>query len=103
MDMKYLNWIEIDSDAVIHNVNSLSRLAGPRVSVAAATKANGYGHGLAQMVQILRTTGVDYLALHSTAEADAARSAGWNRKIMLVGGIAPEDIDAVEADRFARI
>lgn len=95
MREKYLSWIEIDRTAIHHNVTNLSRLAGTGVSVAAAVKANGYGHGLPQMVEILKDTDVQYLALHSTADADAARAAGWNRRIMLVGGVAPADIDAV--------
>ena len=95
MDKRILSWIEIDRKAVLRNVANLSRLAGPKVAMAAAVKANGYGHGLAQMVAILQDTSVPYLALHNTAEADMARCSGWDRKIMLVGGIAPEDIDAV--------
>jgi len=95
MSMEHLSWIEIDRTAILHNVTNLSRLAGDGVSVAAAVKANGYGHGLAQMVEILKDTEVDYLALHSTAEAETARAAGWDRRIMLVGGVAPEEIDAV--------
>jgi alanine racemase len=63
--------------------------------VAAAVKADGYGHGLLPMVEILKDTDVEYLALHNTAEADTARAAGWDRRIMLVGGVAPEEIDAV--------
>jgi alanine racemase len=95
MNKRYLNWIEIDRDAIVNNIANLSRLAGPKVKVAAAVKANGYGHGLSQMVDILKGTDVDYLALHSTAEADTARAAGWDRSILLVGAVAPDDIDAV--------
>ena len=95
MAMKNLNWIEIDRKTILANVRNLSRLAGTKVAVAAAVKANGYGHGLAEMTAILKDSPVQYLALHSTVEAEAAREAGWARKILLVGGIAPEDIDAV--------
>ncbi len=95
MDTKSLTWIEIDRKAILANVRNLGRLAGADVAMAAAVKANGYGHGLAEMTTILRDGPVQYLALHSTSDAEAARAAGWDRKILLVGGIAPEDIDAV--------
>lgn len=95
MDKRLLNWIEIDSAAIKNNVANLLRLAGPKVKLAAAVKANGYGHGLPEMVAILKETKVSHLALHSTAEADTAREAGWDRRIMLVGPVAPDDIDAI--------
>jgi alanine racemase len=95
MDKKTLSWIEIDRKAILNNIANLGRLAGPKVAMAATVKANGYGHGLPEMVAILKATQVPYLALHTTAEAETARAAGWERKIMMVGGIAPEDIDAV--------
>ena len=40
---------------------------------AVAVKANGYGHGLPQMVKILKKTAVSHLALHSTSEAENQR------------------------------
>jgi alanine racemase len=95
MRMKNLTWIDVDRKTILANVRNLGRLAGTKVAMAAAVKANGYGHGLAEMTAILKDGPVEYLALHSTLEAEAAREAGWDRKILLVGGIAPEDIDAV--------
>ena len=95
MDKKNLSWIEIDRRAIENNIARLAKLAGPNVAIAAAAKANAYGHGLPEIVQILHHTGVPYLALHSTAEAETARAAGWEHKILMVGGIAPDDVDAI--------
>ena len=95
MGMMSLNWIDIDRAAILRNVAKLGRLAGIKVMMAAAAKANGYGHGLAEMVTILRSSPVTYLALHSADEAETARHADWDRRIMLVGGVAPEEIEAV--------
>lgn len=95
MDTKLLSWIEIDRRAIQKNMANLGRLAGPRVLMAAAIKANGYGHGLPEMVAILQDTTAQYVALHSTAEADTARASGWDRRILMVGPVGPDDIDAV--------
>lgn len=95
MNNRLLNWIEIDRAAILKNIKNLSRLAGSGVEIAAALKANAYGHGLQEMVSILKGSSVLYLTLHSPAEAEIARAAGWNRKIILVGGVAPANIDAV--------
>jgi alanine racemase len=95
METNVLSWIEIDRTAIVRNISNLSGLAGPKVAIAAAVKANGYGHGLTEMVTILKDTTTPYVAVHNTAEAETARAAGWDRRIMLVGGIAPGDVDAV--------
>jgi alanine racemase len=90
-----LNWIEIDRTRILANVKFLSSLLGKKTRLAAAVKANGYGHGLAEMVAILSGSPVDYLALHSLDEAETARAAGWSKKIIIVGPIAPEQAEAV--------
>ena len=95
MKTKPLNWIEIDHKAILNNIANLQKLAGSTTNIAAAVKANGYGHGLREMAAILLDSSVPCLAVHSTQEAEIARLAGWQRDIMMVGPIAPDDIDAV--------
>lgn len=92
---KQAAWIEIDRQAIIDNIGNLTRLAGRDTSLSVAVKANGYGHGLPQMIAILAETNVPYIAVHSSSEADLARSSGWTRRIMMVGPILPDDIDAI--------
>lgn len=95
MNEKKLNWIEISRRTVLDNLKSLIRLAGPGVDIAVAAKANGYGHGLPEIVSILNNSKAACLALHSIAESELARQAGWQKKIILVGGFAPEEIDGI--------
>ncbi len=95
MPSSHLTWIEINRSAFLGNLSALRRLVGPDVAVAAAVKANAYGHGLHEIVSILSTVGCEYLAVHSIAEAEAARKAGWSRRIMLVGPVLPDHINAV--------
>ena len=90
-----LTWIEIDRATLLNNIKNLSRLIGPKVQIALAAKANAYGHGLQEIVTALKNGPAPYLALHSTSEAELARRAGWSGKIMLVGGVADSDIEAV--------
>jgi alanine racemase len=94
MEKKYLNWIELDSRALKKNIGTIKKLAGPR-QIAAAIKGNAYGHGLPQMVALLMREDVPYIALHSIEEAETARRAGWDRKILIVGYIAHQDLASV--------
>ena len=90
-----LNWIELSRAALDHNLRSLSRLAGKR-AIAVSLKANAYGHGLAQMVSLLKDhREIEYVTVHSLEEAALCREFGWDRKIMTLGPIALSELGAV--------
>ncbi len=97
MKQKFLNWLEIDSGAIKKNIKTIRKLAGRR-QIAIALKANAYGHGLAEIISLLlkvKKTNIQYIALHSLDEATLARKFGWDRKILMVGYIALNDLSAV--------
>ncbi len=75
-------------------MNTIRGLAGKR-KVAVAVKANAYGHGLKEMISLLRAEDVEYIAVHSHGEAASARAFGWDRNILVVGYIALSDLQAV--------
>lgn len=41
-------WIEIDTEALRHNVRQIRKLVGPKVELMAVVKADAYGHGAEQ-------------------------------------------------------
>ncbi|UCD93503.1 MAG: alanine racemase, partial [Candidatus Zixiibacteriota bacterium] len=94
MEKKYLTWIELSSDAFRKNIATIRTLAGKR-KIAAAVKANAYGHGLKEMIALLDREDVEYVAVHSLEEAAGARKFGWQRDILIVGYISLSDLDAV--------
>ncbi|OHB56448.1 MAG: alanine racemase [Planctomycetes bacterium GWF2_50_10] len=59
----------IYSDALIHNARTLSSHTGPKVKFCAVVKANAYGHGIAEVVNILKDGPVDFFAVASLYEA----------------------------------
>lgn len=94
MRKKHLTWVEINARKLSGNISTIRKLAGKRL-VAAAVKANGYGHGLELMVDLLRKEKIEYLAVHSREEAERARRRGWKRKILVVGYIPLADLEVV--------
>lgn len=94
MRKKHLTWVEINARKLSGNISTIRKLAGKRL-VAAAVKANGYGHGLELMVDLLRQEKIEYLAVHSREEAERARRRGWKRKILVVGYIPLADLEVV--------
>jgi len=57
------------SEALLHNVRTLRSLCRPDTKFCAVVKANAYGHGLAEIVNILRNAPVDFFAVASLYEA----------------------------------
>jgi len=94
MAKRPLTWIELDSKAFSRNIQTLRDMAGGR-PIAAAIKGNAYGHGLHEMITLLKPTGIEYIALHSLEEVALARRFGWEDKILVVGYIALDDLEAV--------
>ncbi|MCK4606822.1 MAG: alanine racemase [candidate division Zixibacteria bacterium] len=91
----YLNWIELSRSALAHNIGSLRGLAGKRL-LAISVKANGYGHGLGEIVKLLTAEpAADYITVHTLDEALAAREAGWERRIMVLGPLPPDGLEQV--------
>jgi len=92
---KFLNWIELSRSALKKNVATLSGLAHGKI-LSVSVKANAYGHGLPEIVSMLRTQKeVTYLTVHSLEEAVLCRQSGWDRKIITLGPILPNDAEAV--------
>ena len=90
-----LHWIELSRSALDRNIVALKKLAGKR-QLALSVKANAYGHGLVELVSMVaKNNAVDYLAVHSFEEALSARQAGWQKRIMLLGPVASENLDAL--------
>ena len=90
-----LNWIEISRSALEKNINSLAALAPGRI-MSVCVKANAYGHGLAQIVHIVRDNPkCNTPTVHSLDEAIVCRAAGWTRNIMVLGPLPDDRADAV--------
>ncbi len=77
-------WVEVDLDALTHNVTEIKRLAG-RQTLCAVVKADGYGHGAVECTRLFQKHGVDFFAVASITEALELRQAGIDSSILLLG------------------
>ncbi len=93
--IRKLQWIELSQKALHKNILSLTNLA-PNKIFAACVKSNAYGHGISEMVTILKENRrVNYLTVHSMREAIKCRRAGWRKQILLLGPVELCDTDAI--------
>ncbi|MFA6524657.1 MAG: alanine racemase [Patescibacteria group bacterium] len=79
-----LTWIEIDSQALKHNLAQFKELTGPNVLLMPIIKSNAYGHGIVEVANILSEAGVDYLGVVNGTEALLLRSKSLNTPILVL-------------------
>ena len=80
-------WVEIDLDALAHNVRSIKALLNPQTAMMAVVKADAYGHGAVTTAQTVLQHGADWLAVATVTEGIELRQAGINCNILLLGAI----------------
>lgn len=83
-------WLEIDLDAVTHNVKTIRRIAGKNSEIMAVVKANAYGHDAIEISRVALESGVTRLGVGALEEGIILRQAGIKAPILLLG-LAPED------------
>ncbi len=77
-------WIEISRSALLSNAYSFQTLV-PDKKIMGVIKANAYGHGLPQAVEILEQSGVVWYGVDSLDEALAVREAGGTKPVLILG------------------
>jgi Alr-MurF fusion protein len=78
-------WIEIDTDAIAHNVSFLKTLMGADVKMMAMVEGDAYGHGALAVSTTALLNGADYLGVAALAEAVFLRESGIAAPILVLG------------------
>ena len=81
--------LEVNLDAMIHNLNYFRSLLSPVTRLTAMVKASSYGAGDAEVAQMLQHQGVDYLAVAFADEGVLLREKGITMPIVVLN--ADED------------
>jgi alanine racemase len=92
------SWIEVDLDAIRHNVATIADLVAP-ADVCAVVKADGYGHGDVPVAEAAIGAGASWLAVALISEAVRLREAGIEVPILLLS--EPVAGDAAEVVRWS--
>src|SRR6478609_4618189 len=85
------SWVEIDRDAIRHNLRLIRRLAGS-ARVYAVCKGDGYGFDAASVARIAAEERIDALACGDPDDARAIRAAGVTLPILLYGVTEARDL-----------
>ncbi|MDR2891351.1 MAG: alanine racemase, partial [Alistipes sp.] len=80
--------LEVDLDAVIHNLSLYRQRLAPGGGVMAMIKANAYGHGSFEVARTLQAQGVDYLAVAFADEGVELRRGGITMPVVVLNADA---------------
>lgn len=92
MDFLRRTWAEIDTNALVHNLNIFkTKLSGKKLM--AVVKANAYGHYAEKICPILDQNGTDWFAVSNIEEAIDLRNIGIKKPILILGYTPIEDVN----------
>ena len=91
------SWVEVDLEAIRHNVRALAELIAPAM-LCAVVKADGYGHGDVPVAEAAVDGGASWLAVALVEEGVRLREAGVEAPILLLS--EPPLLDATEIVRW---
>jgi alanine racemase len=96
-------WVEVDLDAIAHNVGELRVVAAP-AEVWAVVKADGYGHGAVEVSRAALAAGAAGLCVALVSEGVALRLGGIEAPILVLSEQPPEAVgDLVDHDLIATV
>lgn len=84
------NILEIDLDAAAANFRAVRHLVGPERKIFAVVKADGYGHGAAEVGAVFVAHGADALAVADLSEGIRLRKRGIAAPILVYPNSLPE-------------
>lgn len=86
-------WVEVNLDAITHNVRSMKQHIGEAIDIIAVVKANAYGHGALQVAKTALDAGASLLAVAFLDEALMLRNSGIDVPILVLGATRAVDVE----------
>ena len=87
------SWCEIHGDRIARNLSLAQGLVPAGRKFCAVLKADAYGHGIEEVVPLLREKGVTCVGITSNSEARVVRDAGFDGTLIRLRASTPEEID----------
>lgn len=82
-------YVEIDLNAIRHNLLTVRQRLGAAGKILAVVKADAYGHGAQRVAPVLAAAGADLFGVAIVEEGIELRQAGVRQPIIVLGGCYP--------------
>lgn len=86
-------WVEIDLDAIAHNLDAIRASLAAQAEVCIVVKADAYGHGIEHVLPLVMERGFDLIGITGNEEALAARYFGYTGRILRIRPALAEEIE----------
>src|SRR3989344_8572732 len=96
----YKTWVEISREALENNVRVLRGVLTRGTTLMAVVKANAYGHGLKEVVSVLKKEAGIMFGVDSLEEALAVKPVAPKNEIMILGYIPPNNLTLAIKNSF---
>lgn len=93
--MQRLRWVEVNLDAIAHNIRAVQDKVGKETKIIAVVKADAYGHGAVEASRTLLKNGAELLGVATPEEGAELRQSGINVPILILGSLLPEQLNSV--------
>ena len=97
------SWVEIDLNRLRDNLRALRAEVSGKTEIIFVVKANAYGHGLLPIAKTAAEEGVNWFATAYLDSAVALRSELSTANLLVLGRVAPEQIDLLLDHRITPI
>ncbi|KAB2825464.1 alanine racemase [Aliivibrio finisterrensis] len=87
-------WLEIDTKAFQHNIDTLKHTLSEGTKVCAIMKADAYGNGIEGLMASVIDRNVECIGITSNEEARIVRAKGFEGEIMRVRAATPNEIQS---------
>lgn len=95
-------WIELDYQALKHNILVLQSLLPEGCDLMPVLKANAYGHGAVQIARALKRMGIDAFCVACISEGIELRRKGIRGEILILGYTHPEQMALLRRYRLTQ-
>jgi len=93
--MSEITWIEVDLNAIKHNLEAVKSKVGSGTKILAIVKADAYGHGAVKVSQTLEQNGTNMLGVAFPGEGIELRNNNITIPILILNPVLSEQIEDV--------
>ncbi len=93
--MSEITLIEVDLNAIGHNLNAIKSMVGNETKILSIVKADAYGHGAVEVSQTLEQNGTDMLGVAFPGEGIELRKNNITIPILILNPVLSEQIEDV--------
>lgn len=96
-------WAEINLDNLVHNLKEIKKLLKPGTEYISVVKADGYGHGAAEVANVCVEENIRWFAVAMLDEALELRNNGIDGSILILGYTPESEAEEIVSNNISQV